>query len=178
MTAEGRTGSTSPLGRLWQSSWRLGLAVPLIAGLVLVVLIVIAATTGRGFPNPEAREAGDIDSYITGLPKYVETEHFWTVTTESGEALAFSDKDPSTRCIVLWRNDLVYQGKTGWFQEACSDGLYDYTGQCFTGACTRNLDRYATSIEDGEIIVNLKLWSPGAVPDPNRGPLNPPSLND
>jgi hypothetical protein len=178
VTAEGSAPRSSPFHRLWDSAWRFGIAVPIILGFVLIAFIAIQLTTGRGFPDPEARPAGDVDSYITGLPKYYEIEHFWTVVGEDGEAIALSDKDPTTRCVVLWYDDITYMGKTGWFKEACNDGLYDYTGRCFTGDCIRNLDRYRTTIQDGEVTVNLKLWSQGGVPDKDAEPLNPPSLND
>ena len=178
VTVEGSAPNSNPVHRLWDTAWRFGIAFPIILGLVLISFIAIQLATGRGYPDPAARPAGNLDSYIEGRPKYYESEHFWTVVGPDGDAIALSDKDPTTRCVVLWHNDITYLGQTGWFKEACNDILYDYTGHCVDGDCIRDLDRYRATVIDGEVIVNLKLWSQGVPPDKDAEFLNPPSLND
>ncbi len=78
----------------------------------------------------------------------------WVVYSR-GQWLVFDGTTPlGTHCRYQW------QPVTGRFEDPCSGAKFSTTGEfldmsdAFAGQTVRNLDRYATKVEDGELMMN------------------------
>ncbi len=162
-------------GRVWGWLERYGLGIPILLGLVLVGGLALAFAIGSGFRDPDAIEAGNIDEYEEGLPRYFEIDRFWIVRLEGDEVLALYDKNPQSKCRTLWFINDEFMDTSGWFNDRCQNHFYDYTGRCFDAECTRGLDRFDVDVkDDGEIFVDLSRLNLGPDYDPDDVPLLPP----
>ena len=164
------------IGRLLAPGWRwlyaVGLGVPLIAGGVLLVLVLMSFTKSAYQP-PHLLTARTVLDYHVGSPVYSEQERLWVVRLPDDRMLALSDVDPLSNCSVPWRSDYEFMGKKGWFHEACFGSTYDLEGRCFGGPCMTGLSRFGVLLQNTEVIVNLDDISPGPAHQDAAIPLNP-----
>lgn len=143
------------------AAWLLVL-VTLAAALALAV--VFAWPDGVG----ESRlfDAGPADDFAPGSVTTFRESEFHLVRLENGEFLALDMLDPHDKllveedladspCHVPWRPDFAFLGKTGWFRNPCHGETYDMEGNCVSGPCPRGLDRYAVTVKDGQVAVDL-----------------------
>ncbi|MDO8615606.1 MAG: hypothetical protein Q7T33_07705 [Dehalococcoidia bacterium] len=158
--------------RGWRWLWAAGLGFPLLMGVVLVALVLIALSKGAYVP-PTLFSAGYGDQYQVNRPVYFENERFWLVELESGKFVALYDFDPQTRCTVPWRPDYELMGRKGWFRDACEGSTYDLEGRCFAGPCRRGLDRLGVFLQSTQVIVKLTDLEEGPPVDSDAQPVNP-----
>ena len=170
---EGTAGrSVAVRGIRWV--WAMGLGVPILLGLVLVGLALMAVYTDPGYRAPKEINAGSLAAFPASAPKFYEDQRFWLVKLPSGEAIALYDRDPISGCTVPWNPNLEFMGRKGWFHDACSPSLYDLQGACFDGPCEIGLNRLRTEIVDGEIVVYLReAGDHGPLRSDNGEPLTP-----
>jgi len=145
-------------GRRMRWLWGIGVGFPLLMGLVIALIVLMAWITG-GYEPPVEWDAGSLEDFEPGLPAFVETsgaDRFWVVRLESGEVLALGDRDPESRCSVSWRPEYEFMGEKGWFRDACRGSTYDITGQCSAGPCVRGMGRLDVRVEEGRVIVALR----------------------
>lgn len=168
------TARMNPLLRGWRWLLNMGLAVPLIAGIVVALLAFITLISPR-FVATATVDIGPASDYAVGSPKYFEDERFWVVKLESGEILALYDRDPLTGCTVPWDANYDFLGVTGWFRDACSRSVYDLQGACFIESCVVGLNRLKVSQDsNGEYVVNKNAGGAGPVRTEGAVPLSPP----
>src|SRR4030067_3224306 len=83
----------------WRRSSTLGIAFPLLMGVVLVALVLMSFTRDAYEP-PELVTAGTVSQYEPGEPKYFEDEQIWMVRLhETDPRLALYGVDPAARCV-------------------------------------------------------------------------------
>lgn len=170
------TNSThiNPALRTWRWLMNMGLAVPIIAGLVIALLAVLTWASPR-FIATQTVNVGPAANYQVGSPVYYEEERFWVVKLDSGEMLALYDRDPNTGCTVPWDPKYQMQGVTGWFRDACSRSVYDLQGGCFFGPCVIGLNRLDIKEDtNGDYIVNKNAGGAGPIRTVGAVPLSPP----
>lgn len=167
------TQQLSPLTRGWRWLWKMGLAIPIIAGIVLALLAVMTLVSPR-YKAPREVNVGATADYAYGEPLFFEDERFWVSKLPSGEIIALYDRDPITGCTVPWDPNRVALGLTGWFHDACSSSIYDLSGACFVGSCEIGLNRLDAREENGEVIVDMRSGTAGALRDDDATPLVPP----
>ncbi len=144
--------------------WRIGLGVPLLAGVIVALGAAVSWLTGSEYKPPEQLVAGRIDEFEVNSPKYFEEERIWVVRLDQ-EFLALYDRGSESGCPVPWRPALKFMGRTGWFRDACDGSLFDVTGRCLDGPCTEGLGRFGVQINGGEVVVDLRELKSG----PGRG---------
>lgn len=168
------TARINPIVRGWRWLLNMGLAVPLIAGLVLTLLTVGTLISPR-FIATATVNVGPASTYDVGSPIFFEDERFWVVKLESGEMLALYDRDPLTGCTVPWDPNYTYLGVTGWFRDACSRSVYDLQGACFDGPCVIGMNRLDISEDsNGDFVVNKNAGDAGPIRTEGAVPLSPP----
>ncbi len=84
----------------------------------------------------------------------------WVVYSR-GQWVVFDGTTPlGTHCRYQW------EPVTGRFEDPCSGAKFSITGEfldayaAFAGQTVRNLDRYATKVEDGELMMNAHQLIP------------------
>jgi hypothetical protein len=168
------TTRMNPAARGWRWLVNMGIAVPLIAGLVVGLLAFITFVSPR-FIATQTVNVGPASTYAVGSPIYFEDERFWVVKLESGEMLALYDRDPLTGCTVPWDPNYETLGVTGWFRDACSRSIYDLQGACFSEACAVGLNRLEMKEDtNGDYIVNKNAGGAGPVRTAGATPLSAP----
>lgn len=168
------TAHMNPIARGWRWLLSMGLAVPLIGGLVVALLAFITLISPR-FVATQTVDIGPASDYAVGAPIYFEHERFWVVKLDSGEMLALYDRDPMTGCTVPWDPGYTFLGVTGWFRDACSRSVYDLQGACFDGPCVIGLNRLEIAQDsNGHYIVNKNTGESGPVRTEGAVPLSPP----
>lgn len=146
----------------WRRLSSLGLAIPLLMGVVLVVLVLMSFTRDAYEP-PELVTAGTIGQYEPGEPKLFEDEKIWMVRLpETDQMLALYGADPVSRCLATWDPTWQFRGITGWFRDTCRGSTYDLAGNCFDGPCDRGLSRFKIILQQADVIVSLTDLEPGA----------------
>jgi hypothetical protein len=170
-----QTEHINPATRGWRWLMSMGIAVPLIAGVVLLILAAITFISPNYHATRE-RDVGVESDFTVGQPKFYEHDRFWVVRLAPGEVIALYDRDPISGCTVPWNKNLEVLGVKGWFRDACSDSTYDLGGNCFYGPCLIGMNRLpvATDATNGHLIVDLKDGGHGALRDDNAVPVSPP----
>ncbi len=164
----------NPVVRGWRWLLNMGLAVPLIGGVVVALLAFITLISPR-FVATQTVDVGPASDYEVGSPIYFEDDRFWVVKLASGEMLALYDRDPLTGCTVPWDPDYTFLGVTGWFRDACSRSVYDLQGACFESSCVIGLNRLEIQQDtDGDYVVNKNAGGAGPVRTAGAVPLAPP----
>jgi hypothetical protein len=161
--------------RLWDLPWpwRIGLGVPLLAGLALAFGAAISWIS-PGYERPDTLEAGSVDDYTIGAPILFEEDDIWVVRPEEDEFLALYDRAVESACPLQWRREFEHMDRTGWFVDACNGAAYDLTGRCFADPCRgESLDRFNVILVDNNVEVNLRELVPGPAPDLRAEPVNP-----
>ena len=138
----------------------------LVSGLfgLIAATPVIGFIVGPLLKKREMRwvEAGSADQFSGDEPqarrvRYVSNEGYretqkaqtiW-VTATNGEFIVFSSKCTHLSCTVSWRGD------EGHFFCPCHGGKFDSSGEVIDGPPPRPLDRLATKIEDGILMVQV-----------------------
>ena len=166
------------IGTVIRPAWRrlstLGIAIPLLMGVVLVVLVLMSFTRDPYKP-PELVTAGTISDYEPGAPRYFEAEKIWMVRLpETNTMLALYGVDPESECIVPWTPRHELNGLKGWFKDACKGSVYDLQGHCFDGPCTRGLSTFKVTLQQSDVIVSLTGLEEGRARDDSAQPLAPP----
>ena len=156
----------------WRWLWGAGLGFPLLLGLVLIAGILISFSRSQYEP-PKLFSVGQAARYQVNSPIYFEDERFWLVLKADSEFIALSDVDPTSRCSTPWSPNFEFNGRKGWFRDACRGSLYDVEGRCFDGPCTRNMDQFGILLQRTEVIVNFTETTLGAPPDFTLEPVNP-----
>ena len=165
----------SRLGSRLPWPWRFGLGVPLLLGMILAFAVAISWLTGSEYQPPEELEAGSADEYEVAAPKLFEEDDVWVVRLANGEFLALYDRGLERGCPLQWRREFDFLDRAGWFVDACTGSAYDATGRCFSEACRgRPLDRYSTTLEGGNVIVDLRVLHRDLPADANANAVNPP----
>ncbi len=116
-------------------------------------------------------DMGFMDAYSVGSVTTVEEGAFHLVRLNEESFIALSWRDSHfRRCTVPWKPDFVWpdpdtgQPKEGWFRDPCAGSTYDKEGHRVFGPATRDLDRYAVSIDGDRVFVNTKRFVCGFAP--------------
>ncbi len=147
---------------------RRGIAWLLVLGTLaatLALAVIFAWPGGEGGPRASILVA-NADDFAPGSVTTFRESEFHLVRLEDGQFLALSMLDPHDKllveeglaespCLVPWRADFTFLGRTGWFRNPCHGETYDMTGNCVSGPCPRGLDRYAVTVDDGQVAVDL-----------------------
>jgi hypothetical protein len=162
---------------LFRPAWRrlsaLGVAIPLLMGVVLVALVLMSFTRDAYTP-PELVTAGTVNQYEPGEPKLFEDEKIWMVRLPGNDVmLALYGADPVSRCLATWDPSYTFRGITGWFRDTCRGSSYDLEGRCFEGPCEAGLSRFKVTLQQADVIVSLTDLGPGPPRDDNAEPLAP-----
>ena len=158
----------------WRRLSALGIAIPLLMGVVLVVLVLMSFTRDPYKP-PVFVTAGTVGQYEPGEPKLFENEKIWMVRMPgTDEMLAIYGADPLSRCLATWDSTWQFRGSTGWFRDTCLGSTYDLAGNCFDGPCDRGLSRFKVTLQQADVIVSLTDLEPGPPRDDSAEPLVPP----
>jgi Rieske Fe-S protein len=80
---------------------------------------------------------------------------FHIVRLSDGDIRALSSKDQHLGCAVPWRPDYEWEGTTGLFLNPCHGETFDIAGNRVFGPSPRGLDRFAVTIENGRVVVDL-----------------------
>jgi hypothetical protein len=158
----------------WRWLLAIGVAVPLLLGLVLASAIAISWVTGNEYTPPAELEAGAVVDSTIGDPKLFEEDDVWVVRLAGGEFLALYDRGIESGCPLQWRREFEFMGRSGWFVDACTGSAYDLTGRCFSDACRgRSLSRFRVIADGDHVTVGLRVPN-DAPPDTDAQPVNPP----
>ena len=144
----------------------------------------LALAVGVGFATASARAAflwpsssrtfdlapGTVTSYNLhdGVPvvsldgSLVSNRVFHIVRLPDGEIRALSSKDPHLGCAVPWRPDFEFVNETGFFRDPCHLETFDMAGDRVYGPATRGLDRFAVTIENDRVVVDLSDMTLGS----------------
>jgi hypothetical protein len=66
-----------------------------------------------------------------------------------------------TGCPLQWRREFKFEGRRGWFVDACNGAVYDLNGVCASDPCRGiRLDRFLVSVygvsgHDNTVVVDL-----------------------
>ena len=167
----------APLARLaarvpWP--WRIGLGIPMLAGVVLAVGALISLASG-GYEPPKTLSAGPVDQFTQGAPKLFDQENVWVVRLAESNFVALYDRGLESKCPLQWRREFELMGRTGWFEDTCNGHAYDLTGRCFSDACRGALlDGFNVAVSGGTVQVDLRALESPAPADPRATPLTPP----
>ncbi len=158
----------------WRRLSTLGLAIPLVMGVVLVALVAMSFTR-HAYKAPELVTAGTVHQYQPGEPKLFESEKIWMVRLPgTDEMLALYGADPVSHCLATWDPTWVFRGITGWFRDTCRGSTYDVAGNCFDGPCDRGLSRFKVTLQQADVIVSLTDLEPGVPRDDTAAPVVAP----
>ncbi|HET9475866.1 MAG TPA: hypothetical protein VFP63_00085 [Dehalococcoidia bacterium] len=158
----------------WRRLSTLGIAIPLLMGVVLVILVLMSFTRDAYEP-PVLVTAGTIGQYEPGEPKLFEDEKIWMVRLpETDQMLALYGADPVSRCLATWDPTWELRGSLGWFRDTCQGSTYDLAGNCFDGPCDRGLSRFKVTLQQADVIVSLTELEPGAPRDDGAEPVVAP----
>jgi hypothetical protein len=158
----------------WRRLSTLGIAIPLLMGVVLVALVLMSFTRDAYTP-PKLVTAGTISQYEPGEPKLFEAEKIWMVRLpKTDKMLALYGADPVSRCLATWDSAWQFRGITGWFRDTCRGSTYDLAGHCFAGPCEQGLGRFKVTLQQADVIVALTDLEPGPPRDEAAAPLAPP----
>jgi len=172
LTANGETASWSRRLATWP--WRIGLGVPLLAGVVLAVGALISLASG-GYEHPKTLDAGPLNQLTAGAPKLFNEEHVWVVRLGESEFVALYDRGLESKCPLQWRREFEFMGRAGWFEDTCNGYVYDLTGRCFSEACRGALlDRFNVALSGDRVVADLRALQSPAPPDPRATPVTPP----
>ena len=154
--------------------WRIGLGVPLLAGVVLSVGALISLASG-GYEHPKTLDAGPADQFTLGAPKLFDEENVWVVWLAQSEFAALYDRGLESKCPLQWRREFEFMGRAGWFEDTCNGYVYDLAGRCFSDACRGALlDRFNVAVNGGSVEVDLRALQSPAPVDPKATPVTPP----
>jgi Rieske Fe-S protein len=151
---------------------RHGRAALALAMAVLFAVGVVVATVAFLWPSGTRTfdlapldffAPGTVTSYnlhegvpVISLDGRVQTNRgFHIVRLPDGEIRALSSKDPYLGCPVPWVPDFEFDGKTGFFRDPCHLETFDMAGDRVFGPGPRGLDRFAVTIENGRVVVDL-----------------------
>lgn len=165
--------ATNPARQAFGWLSRMGLAAPLIAGAVLVALVLMTLASPL-YEAPSEVNAGSVENYVIGDPEIFKEEDIWLVRISQTEFVAIYDKDPVSGCALVWAPSFEHMGRTGWFRDVCTGSVYDLTGACFSDRCGIGLNTYDLKIENGEVVIDARRGTRGALAEENAEPVNPP----
>lgn len=100
--------------------------------------------------------AGKVSDYKVGDIKYFVEGKFYLTRLEDG-FIALYQKCPHLGCVVPWKSDYDYLGKTGWFRCPCHGSTYEKTGQIVFGPAPRPMDYMKITIKGDAISVNTAM---------------------
>jgi len=126
-------------------------------------------------------DAGRIEEYESGEPVHFLSQGFWLVRIGDDLVLALSDRDthPTSsgeRCLVVWRPDAVIDARYGWFRGRCSGSMFNVNGRLVAGPSPRSMDRYAVTVTDGVVAVDMRHILEDSIDDPLLySPPHPPT---
>jgi hypothetical protein len=152
----------------------MGIAVPLVAGVLIVLLAAITFVSPK-YHATRDKNVGPESNYAIGAPEFFKTDRFWVVKIADGAVIALYDRDPITGCTIQWGPELQLLGAHGWFRDSCSNSMYDLSGACFDGPCLIGLNRLPiTTDPTGDLIVNMRDGGRGPFRDDAAQPVSPP----
>ena len=150
----------SPILREWTFPRR-GLLIALVLVGMLAVggaALTTAWPTGVHVDQIEhahwVRLAG-VDELEVDHPVRKIEQRLWLVKLRDGSAIALSQKSTHLGCTVPWREEFVFDGKTGWFRDPCSGTTWDINGFKVFGPAPRGLDQYPVRSVNGNVEVNV-----------------------
>jgi len=162
-----------PERRRW---WQRLSALPVAAGIGGVVIVVAAGLeilSGGGLNGDTQEEAmedsssgfvdaGDIRALAIGRPVRFEEYGFWLVRLEPKKVVALVDDDTHPRfsadeCSVVWREDVLFLGRYGWFRGSCSGSNFDHHGNLVSGPSPLSLYRFKVTLEGSDVIVDVRF---------------------
>jgi hypothetical protein len=150
---------------------------PLIMFVITAIMVAIGGTAALIFltPNNE-QDLGNSTGYPPGSVTRFASDNFYLVHLDSGEFLALYDRDTSPNerrngCRIAWRPDEAFDGESGVFRSECLDSAWRIDGSLLQGPSPRDMDRFDTDLDGGDVSVDTGrlLCGEGNIP---RGGLN------
>jgi len=172
MAAETRR-MTNPAKGFFLWLWKMGLAIPLGMGAILVLLVLMTLASPL-YEAPTEVNVGSPDRFEIGEPQIFKEQDFWLVRVSETDFVAIYDRDPASGCGLVWAPNHEHMGRTGWFRDVCSNSTYDLAGSCYGPGCLIGLNLYDLEIVNGEIIVDARNGSRGLLAEDSGDPVNPP----
>ncbi len=87
--------------------WRIGLGVPLLAGVVLAIGAAVSWVSG-GYERPDTIEAGQISDFDIAAPILFEEDDVWVVRLDGDQFLALYDRGLESGCPLQWRREFEF----------------------------------------------------------------------
>jgi cytochrome b6-f complex iron-sulfur subunit len=100
--------------------------------------------------------AGKVGDYKVGDIKYFVEGKFYLVRLQEG-FIALYQKCPHLGCVVPWKADFEYEGKTGWFRCPCHGSTYERHGGIVFGPAPRPMDYMKISLKGDAISVDTSI---------------------
>jgi cytochrome b6-f complex iron-sulfur subunit len=97
---------------------------------------------------------GRAKDFERGTATYVPEGRLY-VTNAKGDLFALSQKCPHLGCQV------PFCESSGRFECPCHGSIFDLGGEWITGPSPRGMDRYATDVQGGEVIVDTGTLAAG-----------------
>ncbi len=153
--------------------WRIGLGVPLLAGVVLAIGAAVSWVSG-GYQRPDKIEAGQMDEFAPGAPRLFDEDDVWVVRLDGDRFLALYDRGLESGCPLQWSREFEFKERTGWFEDTCTGSAYDLTGRCFSEGCRGQLlDRFPVTTAGDNVTVDLRALERGLPADASAEPVSP-----
>lgn len=159
-------------------------ALVVLFALTLCGLLGVALAVAWPQPDRAASrqwvDAGRVEQLTAGQPVRSADGSFWLVRDEEGGVAALVARSPHLGCQVVWRPDMVFNSRQGWFRDQCHGSTFAVDGTRAFGPSPRDMDRFRVSISDGHIRVNVGevICSDGRPECEPRGALRPPYPSD
>jgi DNA-binding CsgD family transcriptional regulator len=179
--------------------WQRLIALPVAATIGVLTLIAAAGSIGlvawgalqMGNREEESIEdsptelldVGSVEDYDIGEPVLFEDPGFWLVRLEGEEFVALIDDDTHPRfsaneCSIVWREDVVFQTRAGWFRGSCSGSNFDRDGSLVSGPSPLSMYRFHVEVMDSRVLVDVDFpLCPNEQP-PNAACPRPPPVPD
>lgn len=97
---------------------------------------------------------GAPEGFAEGSATYVAAGHLW-MTRSHGELFALTQTCPHLGCR------LPYCEGSGRFECPCHGSQFNLAGEWISGPSPRGIDRFATRIEEGRVVVDTRTVIPG-----------------
>ena len=144
-----------------QIGWALSVAALFgQAGLALVKFI-----SPRKIPGAFGGKvnAGNVNEFLVGTVKHVESGRFYISHLEDGTLLAMWHRCTHLGCTVPWNES------EGDFHCPCHSSIYNRKGEVISGPAPRPLDTFQIEIVDDEVIVDTSQEFTRNSYDPSQG---------
>lgn len=132
---------------------RRGLSVAFVLAGFVALIAVVATTaypTGSKIDDgPRWESVASASDLQVGQP--MRAARLWLVKLESGEVIALSHTSQHLGCIIGWRPDFKFEGRTGFFRDLCQGSTFEITGARVYGPAPRDMFRYETRVYGDDV---------------------------